>query len=134
MPESLETGQQTRQDIASVIKKVGQYAPEAYEFLNRAISRTQELYERDPRARDEAARHVTGRELLEGIRVLALEEFGFMARIVLEEWGIRRTDDFGKIVFALVEAGHMSKRDSDSLADFHDVYSFWEAFDESFRF
>lgn len=134
MSDFIDTQKKPKEDPEEVIRRVGTYAPEAYEFLYRALAVTQQLFERDPTAKDEAKRHVSGKELLEGIRVLALNEFGYMARVVLEGWGIKKTDDFGRMVFALVESGHMSKRDTDSIDDFHEVYDFREAFDQQFRF
>jgi uncharacterized repeat protein (TIGR04138 family) len=74
-------------------------------------------------------RHITGREMAEGVRDLALERFGPMARTVLEHWGIERTADVGEIVFALVEAGVLIKQDEDSRDDFRDVFDFEEAFE-----
>jgi len=73
-------------------------------------------------------RHITGRELVEGVRVLAVEKFGPMARTVLEHWGIHETGDVGDAVFALVEVGVLIKQDDDSRADFEGVFDFDEAF------
>jgi uncharacterized repeat protein (TIGR04138 family) len=73
-------------------------------------------------------RHISGRELTEGVRDLAIEQFGPMARTVLEHWGIRETGDVGDIVFALVESGILIKQDDDTRADFENVYDFDEAF------
>lgn len=73
-------------------------------------------------------RHITGRELAEGVRDLAIEQFGPMARTVLEHWGIHETGDVGDIVFALVEAGILIKQDEDTRADFEGVFEFDEAF------
>ena len=74
-------------------------------------------------------RHISGREMAEGVRDLALERFGPMARTVLEHWGIAHTTDVGQIVFALVECGVLIKQDEDSPADFADVFDFDEAFE-----
>lgn len=73
-------------------------------------------------------RHISGRELAEGCRDLAIERWGLMARTVLEYWGIRSTRDLGAIVFALVECGVLVKQDSDDLDDFESVYDFATAF------
>ncbi len=73
-------------------------------------------------------RHISGRELAEGVRDLAREQFGPMARSVIEHWGIRETGDVGDVVFALVEAGILIKQDEDTRADFEGVYEFDEAF------
>lgn len=73
-------------------------------------------------------RHITGRELAEGVRDVALNRFGPMARDVLEHWGVQSTADVGQLVFALVEAGILIKQDEDDLADFVGVFDFDEAF------
>jgi uncharacterized repeat protein (TIGR04138 family) len=77
----------------------------------------------------ETPRHVSGRELAQGVRGLALERFGPMARTVLQHWGIHDTDDMGRVVFAMVEQGILIKQDEDQLEDFRDVFDFEEAFD-----
>jgi uncharacterized repeat protein (TIGR04138 family) len=77
-------------------------------------------------------RHISGRELAEGVRDLALEQFGPMARSVLEHWGIEGTADVGDIVFVLVEHGVLTKQDEDTRADFEDVYDFDDAFDAQY--
>ncbi|HUF12406.1 MAG TPA: Minf_1886 family protein [Longimicrobiales bacterium] len=73
-------------------------------------------------------RHLSGRELAEGVRDLALIRYGLMARTVLEYWGITTTGDLGEIVFALVDAGILIKQEEDSHADFIDVFDFEEEF------
>ncbi|UCC26135.1 MAG: hypothetical protein JSU98_03330 [Gemmatimonadales bacterium] len=77
-------------------------------------------------------RHISGRELAEGVREVALERFGVLARTVLEHWGIRATEDVGEIVFALVEGGVLVKQDGDRIEDFRDVYDFREVFEEGY--
>jgi uncharacterized repeat protein (TIGR04138 family) len=77
-------------------------------------------------------RHITGRELAEGCRDLAIDRWGLMARSVLEYWGIRSTRDLGAIVFALVECGVLVKRDDDSLTDFEHVFDFRTAFERDY--
>jgi uncharacterized repeat protein (TIGR04138 family) len=79
--------------------------------------------------------HVSGRELLEGIREFGLEQYGPMTLTVFQHWGIRTTEDFGEIVFNLVENGLLKKTEEDSRADFKNVYDFKEVFDnkELFR-
>jgi uncharacterized repeat protein (TIGR04138 family) len=77
-------------------------------------------------------RHITGRELAEGCRDLAIERWGLMARAVLEFWGIRSTRDLGAIVFALVECGVLVKQEGDALGDFEDVFDFATAFERDY--
>lgn len=77
-------------------------------------------------------RHITGRELAEGCRDLALERWGLMARSVLEYWGIHTTRDLGEIVFALVELGVLVKQEDDCIECFEGVYDFTHAFECSY--
>ena len=74
-------------------------------------------------------RHISGRELAEGLRDLALERFGPLARTVLEHWGIHASEDVGAVVFALVETGVLIKQEEDDPQDFTGVFDFSEAFD-----
>ncbi len=77
---------------------------------------------------DEADRHITGQELCIGLRDLAIETYGLLAPVVLEHWNVKRTNDFGQIVFAMIDAGLMTRTSSDSLEDFQAVYDFEDAF------
>ena len=116
--------------LAEVVQRDPRYAYEAYEFVFAALSHTQKLLGRVP-ADDSGVPgpqyHVSGRELVLGVRDLAVREFGLMARIVLRMWGINRTADFGDIVFNLVEENLMSKSDQDSRADFQDIFDLDQA-------
>jgi uncharacterized repeat protein (TIGR04138 family) len=80
----------------------------------------------------DARRHVTGQELAWACRDLALQRFGLVARTVLECWGVRTTADFGEIVYALIDVGLLSAQPGDRVEDFHDVYPFTRAFDETY--
>jgi uncharacterized repeat protein (TIGR04138 family) len=123
--------------LAEVVRRDPRYTYEAYEFLYEALNHTQKMLGRLPKSEvaegAEEPHHVSGPELLAGIRELALREFGFMARTVFRMWGIQSTDDFGEIVFNLVEAGLMSKTDSDTRQDFHDVYDLDQALVAGYR-
>jgi uncharacterized repeat protein (TIGR04138 family) len=77
-------------------------------------------------------RHISGRELAEGCRDLALDRWGLMAKSVLEYWGITGTRDLGEIVFALVELGVLVKQDEDSIESFDSVYDFGEVFERRY--
>jgi uncharacterized repeat protein (TIGR04138 family) len=125
---------QTR--LAELVERDPRYTYEAYEFVFLALSFTQKMLNRIPR--DEESEpgpeyHGSGPELLEGIRKLALQEFGRMARVVFKLWGINRTDDFGEIIFNLVTEGLMSKTDQDCRDDFHEVYDLDRALIEDFH-
>ncbi|MCY2963343.1 MAG: hypothetical protein NT069_06775 [Planctomycetota bacterium] len=106
------------------------YHHNAYPFLFLALNRTQKSLGRSSAQGPEDERaHITGVELLEGIRDLALEQFGLMAKTVFAVWGIQATEDFGKMVFEMVERGEMRKTENDQLADFCDVFDFEKALD-----
>jgi len=79
-------------------------------------------------------RHLTGQELCEAIRRYALRQYGYMAKSVLNHWGVRGTSDFGEIVFNLIEIGQMRKTPSDRREDFENVFDFDEAFLQKFEF
>ena len=110
------------------------YHKNAYQFVFQALQYTQERLDRkrSMSEEDEDEAHISGQELLSGVRDLALEQFGMLARTVFKRWGIRATEDFGRIVFELVERGEMRKTDRDQLSDFCDVFDFEEAFDHDY--
>ena len=107
-----------------VLASEPRYDRAAYTFLRDALDFT--LKERK-KATGQTG-HVSGQQLLDGIRRHALKQFGPMVPTVFEYWGIQRTEDFGHMVFALVSVGIFGKTDRDSLADFQEVYSFHDAF------
>jgi len=123
--------------LAEVVRRHPRYALEAYEFLFAALAYTQKKLGRvppdDQPIEPGSQYHVSGRELLEGIRDLALREFGLMARTVFRLWGINRTEDFGHIVFHLIDENLMSKTEQDSLEDFRDIYDLDEALTKGYR-
>src|SRR3990172_5103161 len=106
--------------ILDLAQKHGRYKPNAYRFVVESVGFTV--------SRLTEKRHVTGHELLLGIRELALQAFGPMAKTVFEQWGIVRTEDFGQIVFQLVDAGLLGKTDTDKPSDFARGFDFNEAF------
>jgi uncharacterized repeat protein (TIGR04138 family) len=112
-----------------VLSRAPQYSRAAYLFLRDALDFT--VNERKKIPGD--TNHVSGQQLLDGIRRFALKQFGPMVPSVLEYWGIQRTEDFGNMVFALVDVGIFGKTERDSIDDFKDVYSFDEAFVAPFR-
>ena len=100
------------------------YDERAYLFVLAALEFCQQ--------RLEERRHITGQELAEGCRDLALERFGVMSKLVLEHWGIRSTADIGHIVFALVELRMLLSQPNDTIADFEDVFDFNHAFERDY--
>jgi len=114
--------------LEEIARRDRRYSYEAYEFVFAALAHTQKRLGKPPdEPEPETTHHVSGPELLEGVRDLALREFGLMARTVFRLWGINGTGDFGEIVFNLIEANLMSKTDEDNRADFVGVYDLDEA-------
>jgi uncharacterized repeat protein (TIGR04138 family) len=118
--------------VEKIVALDPRYTREAYHFLREALDHTQKHVHREARGRKE--RHVTGQQLLEGIREYGLRAFGPMTRFVLQEWGIHRSEDIGEIVFNLVEHGNgmFGKTEKDSRDDFKGGYDFDEAFRRPF--
>lgn len=116
-------------DHSQTLEQIAEHDPrydvEAYLFVRRALDFTQKAVVKSKKPR---AHHVSGMELLEGVRLYALEEYGPMAYFLLTEWGLRAGSDVGEIVFNLVEAGVFGKSEEDSRADFQNSFSFEEAF------
>jgi uncharacterized repeat protein (TIGR04138 family) len=112
--------------VREICSRDNRYHPQSYIFVLESLDFTAKMLNK-PRE-DGAQRHVTGRELLEGIRRYALQQFGPMALTVLKRWGVEKTDDFGEIVFNLVEAGKLRRTESDRKEDFAEVYDFEEVF------
>jgi len=111
--------------LAIILKADTRYPKDAYVFLRLALDFSIKSLNKPDHG---PARHITGRELLDGIRLYALQEFGPLARTVLAAWGITRTEDFGEIVFNLVSHGILGKTEQDKREDFTDCYSFHDAF------
>lgn len=123
-------------ELIEIADKDGRYAWEAFEFVMEALGHSQRMFGKESPQAESAPgpeHHVTGRELLEGVCDLARREFGLMAPLVFERWGIRRTDDFGEVVFAMINAGVLSKTDSDRLEDFQKVFDLEQALTEGYR-
>lgn len=112
--------------IRQVSRKFGRYSPDAYHFVFAGLHRTLETVGEH--------RHVDGRELVGGIVDLARDKFGRMARVVFAEWGVHSSEDFGRIVFHLIEEGMMKKNPSDDLKDFVGVCDFSHELEEKFSF
>jgi uncharacterized repeat protein (TIGR04138 family) len=111
--------------LDKIIAADPRYHIDAYHFVREALDHTQARF---GKGQTEGIRHVTGQELLEGIRSYGLEQFGPMALTVLDSWGVGRCADFGEIVFNMVEAGLLGKTEQDRREDFQGSYDFFEAF------
>jgi uncharacterized repeat protein (TIGR04138 family) len=116
--------------VEQILAKDSRYRRDVYLFLREALDHTQKMTGKQPKKYE--IRHVTGQELLEGIREHALQQFGPMTLTVLEAWGVQRCEDFGAIVFNMVEAKLLAKTDQDSQDDFKSSYDFQDAFRKPF--
>lgn len=106
-------------------KKEPKYQAGAYQFVHEALDfRVSQLSER---------RHISGQELLEGVKQYAFEKFGPMARTVLNHWGLEAGEDVGRIVFLLIEVGVLSKTEEDTLDDFAGIMRFDDEFEKAYR-
>lgn len=111
--------------IEEIIQEDGRYHPDAYVFVLDALHYTQRKIKQ--------SRHVSGEELLEGMKQYVVKEFGPLGITVLEHWGIKSTDDFGHLVFNLVAAGVLRKQEDDRFESFHDRFDFEQVFKKDYR-
>lgn len=125
--------------MVRLLKDDPRYAMEAYVFVREALVFAQDVLRMskdgelsipdDP----DAERHLTGQQLCEAIREYAVEQYGYMAQVVLKTWGITTTGDFGEIVYNLIRVGEMKKSPSDDRTHFDNVYEFDEVFRQKFK-
>jgi uncharacterized repeat protein (TIGR04138 family) len=132
------------QPLAQLLREDRRYRFEAYVFVFEALSYAHNTLRMGTEAASEPAekvggeedegpqRHVTGQELCEAVRKYAVDQYGLMAKTVLNHWGIRSTSDLGEIVFNLIRIGRMRKTSQDRRDDFDDVYDFETAFQQQF--
>jgi len=111
--------------IDEIVRTDGRYDREAYYFVREGLDFTIKMLKKDSRG---AGRHVSGQELLDGLRRYALDQFGPMAKTVFAYWGINQCEDFGDIVFRMVDKGILGKTEQDTRDDFKGGYDFDEAF------
>jgi uncharacterized repeat protein (TIGR04138 family) len=130
MPEATPPAD-TEDVLLRVVREVGCYSLDAYLFVEQGIAYTVNRVH-GKRKRPDQNMHVTGQQLCEGLRDLAIERWGLLAGTVLRRWGVTRTMDFGQIVFALVQKQLLSKTEDDRLDDFRDVFDFRAAFDGAY--
>ena len=115
--------------LDSIVTSDPRYQREAYIFLRDALDFTTK---QQKKVKGTTVRHVSGPELLEGVRQYALKEFGPMVITVFDNWGIRSCEDIGHMVFNLIGAGIFGKTEQDSIEDFKAVYDFQDAFVKPF--
>jgi len=113
--------------LEQAAREDGRYPAQAYVFLLHGLDLA--MRRRHGERPGGEVRHVSGRELCEALRELALHRWGRLAGLVLSRWGVRRTRDFGEMVFVLVQRGLLRKQETDRIEDFDDVYDFDEVFE-----
>ncbi|MFZ5493779.1 MAG: Minf_1886 family protein [Verrucomicrobiota bacterium] len=118
--------------VGLICKEDPRFDRKAYNFVRQALDHTVKEVKRRQPERTGKSQHVTGAELLHGIRDYAIEQYGPLAKTVLNAWGVHRCADFGDIVFNLIEYNVFSKTESDRREDFAEIYDFEEAFVKPF--
>ncbi len=118
--------------VGLICKEDSRFDRKAYDFIRLGLDHTVKELKKRENAKTAKSRHVSGPELLEGLRVYALDQFGPLAKTVLNSWGVTRCADFGDIVFNLIEYNVFSKTENDRREDFADLYSFEDAFVKPF--
>lgn len=132
--------------IYQLLKEDPRYPIEAYQFIRDALAYAQDVLKLGEDTRPEPSlelensvsqtvpeRHISGQQLCEAIRVFAIEQFGLMAKTVLNNWGLNTTGDFGEVVYNLIGIGWMKKSSLDRRDHFDDVFDFDRAFVEDFQ-
>ncbi len=137
------------QAMRDLLAKDKRFKLEAYQFIRESLQfahENRELMQLEgpsvesplaggvPASGQSSSKHVTGQQLCEACRRYAIEQYGYLAKIVLANWGIRSTSDFGELVYNLIRIEQMRKSDTDRREDFDDVYSFDDAFEPQFEF
>jgi len=115
---------QFEQSVVSILKRDKRFDPHAYFFLKDALDFT---LKRLTEGKSDKSPHVSGPQLLEGYRDLALEQFGPMASTLMQEWGVKKCQDVGDMVFQLIEEQVFGKQDSDKKEDFSEVFDFQDS-------
>ena len=119
--------------IELICKEDARFDRKAYDFVRQGLDYTVKESRKKDAGNPMRSQHVSGAELLHGLRTYALDQFGPLAKTVLNEWGVTRCADFGDIVFNLIEYNVFSKNENDRREDFADVYNFEDAFVKPFR-
>ena len=118
--------------VELIVKEDPRFDRKAYAFIRQGLDYTVKELKKKEIAKTRGSQHVTGAELLDGIRVFALDQYGPLTKTVLNSWGITKCPDFGELVFNLIEYNVFSKTESDRREDFVDLYSFDDAFVKPF--
>ena len=124
------------QAIRDLLDEDTRYRLEAYQFIRESLQYAHEHLDVGEFAdtnRPDGPKHVTGQQLCESCRLYAIDQYGYLAKMVLGNWGIHSTSDLGELVYNLIRIEQMRKSDTDSREDFNDVFDFKDAFEPEFR-
>lgn len=124
------SGKDFSEVVNLVIKDDTRFSKGAYYFVRKALDYTVKELSED---KERSSHHVSGQELLEGIRKYALDQYGPLTLTVFKDWNIKRCADFGDIVFNLVDYGVLGKTETDNREDFSGGYDFKDAFLQPFK-
>lgn len=124
MPEQ----QELNVEWEAIRREAGHYAQQLFNFIRDGLDHTVKMIHGSV----DAGHHVSGQELCLGFRDYAIKRYGMMAKVVLNRWGVRRTEDFGRVIFTMIEAGSVRPSKDDRYEDFQNVYDFDEAFENVF--
>lgn len=116
-----------KRNFEQIAREDGRYNPAAFRFVYEGLGYTAKNIATEPK-------HVSGQILCEGLKNLAVEKWGRMAMLVLNTWGVGKTQDFGDIVYLMIENKWMSAQPTDSIEDFDDIYDFQTIFKDQFEF
>ncbi|MCC6951251.1 MAG: hypothetical protein IT433_07360 [Phycisphaerales bacterium] len=115
-------------DVRDRIPPLSKYPPQACQFIREGLAHTVKMVHGEAGDAEDESRHVNGQQLCLGLRDYAVRRYGLLARTVLRNWNIHTTEDFGRLVFSMIEAQLMRKTDEDRLEHFQGVFDFDEAF------
>lgn len=118
--------------ISAITRKDPRYHKDAYDFMREALDYTQSMVRRSEKVANADENHVSAEELLEGSRAFALMRYGPMTKFLLHEWGVFTCEDFGEIVFNMIDQGILRKTEDDRREDFSGKFEFYEAFDKPY--
>lgn len=122
-----------KKSIEEAARDDGRYHVKALKFVFEGLTETIDRIRKEEGIGD-VPRHVTGQELAWGLAEIASKRWGRLAGMVLRQWGVRTTRDFGEIVYLMIENEWMTRQDTDSIDDFNDVYDFEEVFEKGYTF
>ena len=118
--------------IEQIAREDGRYDVKALEFVYEGLGQTiQDIRDNSLSAEE---RHISGQELADGLGSLAIRRWGKLAKLVLNEWGIKTTRDFGEIVYLMIRNKWMRSQETDRIEDFDSVFDFEDRFEASFKF